>query len=273
MIELNKIYNENCIETMKRMPDRFIDMVLTSPPYDSRRTYTGVHKFTFDEFKLVAKGLYRIVKDGGVVVWVVADETKNFCESLTSFKQAIYFVDDCGFNLLDTMIYYKKSYLHNTNGEKTLKYEHAFEYMFVFCKEKPKTFNPIKLLSLNGGKKTTVKVRNVNGSIRKSESIIKDMRTKGNVWEILPGGCEDNESIHPAVFPKQLVIDHIKSWSNEGDVVYDPMCGSGTVCKVCKLMNRKYIGSEIVSRYVELANMTLKRTDMRKKGRELWKNS
>jgi len=86
MIELNKIYNENCLETMARMPDCFVDLTVTSPPYDDMRTYNG---YCFD-FENVAKELFRVTKNGGVVVWVVNDKTSKGTESLTSFRQALY---------------------------------------------------------------------------------------------------------------------------------------------------------------------------------------
>jgi len=275
MISLDTIYNENCLITLSRMPDKFIDMTLTSPPYDGRRSYEGEHKFDFEEFKAIAKELYRVTKDGGVVVWVVNDETINYCESLTSFKQAIYFVEECKFNLLDTMIYYKKSTLVAMPPILKVRYNPSFEYMFIFSKGIPKTFNSIKIKCINAGSLNNHSTsRQVNGTLKREIFITQETKVKNNVWEILPNDNTDNkenDSLHPAVFPKHLVIDHIKSWSNEGDIVYDPFSGSGTVAKCCKLMNRKYIGSEIVKKYWLLGNITLKRTDDRKKGSEIWK--
>jgi len=134
-MEINKIYNEDCLDTMKHMPDNFIDLVVTSPPYDKLRDYKG---FTFD-FENIAKELYRVTKQGGVVVWVVADATVNGSETGTSFKQALYF-KEIGFNLHDTMIYYRWS------GPLThRRYEQEFEYMFILVKGKLETFNPIMI--------------------------------------------------------------------------------------------------------------------------------
>jgi len=277
MITLNTIYNENCIITLSRMPDKFIDMTLTSPPYDGRRTYEGEHKFDFEEFKVIAKELYRVTKEGGIVVWVVADETRNYCESLTSFKQAIYFVEECKFNLLDTMIYYKcpSCFRGMPKVMCDRKYTNSYEYMFVFSKGIPKTFNPILIKTMPVIKtERSTSLRKESGILRPIKYEHKEFKSLDNIWKILPNDNTDNkenESIHPAVFPKQLVIDHIKSWSNEGDIIYDPFSGSGTVAKCCKLMNRKYIGSEIVRKYWLMGNITLKRTDDRKKGSALWK--
>ena len=101
-MEINKIYNENCLDTMARMPDRFVDLTVTSPPYDGLRDYKG-YSFPFEK---IAKELFRVTKDGGVVVWVVGDATIKGSETGTSFKQALYF-KEIGFNVHDTMIYQK----------------------------------------------------------------------------------------------------------------------------------------------------------------------
>src|SRR3990167_6873923 len=145
-LPLNQIYNEDCLETMKRMPNDFVDMTLTSPPYDNLRDYKG---YSFD-FESIAKELFRITAPGGVVVWVVGDATDNGTESGTSFRQALYF-KEMGFNLHDTMIYFKGSSPYPGNT----RYNQTFEYMFVFSKGSPKVFNPIQQqkLTFSSGKK------------------------------------------------------------------------------------------------------------------------
>ena len=144
-MEINKIYNENCLETMAKMPDNFIDLTVTSPPYDNLRTYNG---YCFD-FENVAKELYRVTKEQGVLVWVVADSVIDGSESGNSFRQALYFKEQ-GFNLHDTMIYAKSNYIPLTHN----RYEQEFEYMFVLSKGKPKTFNPIMVECKTKGSKT-----------------------------------------------------------------------------------------------------------------------
>jgi DNA modification methylase len=218
---INKVIQGDCLEVMKDIPDKSIDMVLTSPPYDNLRDYKG---YTFD-FEGIAKELHRIVKDGGVVVWVVGDETRNFCESLSSFKQALYF-NKIGFNLLDTMIYYKKNY---APAYPTLRrYANQFEYMFVFSKGKPNTFNPIQKEKKDHSVNKKISMRQKDGSLLKKTVNCSTRETKdaSNVWEYCPTGKRDNN--HPAPFPEKLAEDHIISWSNEGDVILDPMAGSGT---------------------------------------------
>jgi len=247
-MELDKIYNENCLETMGNMPDEFVDLTVTSPPYDNLRDYNG---YSFD-FESIVKVLYRVTKQGGVVVWVVGDATIKGSETGTSFRQALYF-KEIGFNLHDTMIYHKQFYVPLTHN----RYEQEWEYMFIFSKGKPKTFNPIKIPTLFGGKKSTLThrktgeqpIRGTNyGKERKMERII------GNIWKLQP----QRGSEHPAVFPEKLAEDHIISWSNYGDLVYDPFMGSGTTAKMAILNNRKYIGSEISKEYCDVADSRIK---------------
>lgn len=248
-MDLNKIYNENCLDTMARMPDNFIDLTVTSPPYDNLRTYNG---YSFD-FENVAKELYRITKDGGVVVWVVGDATINGSETGTSFRQALFF-KDCGFNLHDTMIWEKQTF--TATGALKTRYAQVFEYMFVFSKGKLKTFNPIKDRETKGVRKKHGTIRQVNGTTRKQSSIGKIYTDKYaqrfNVWKINTEVSNSNR-FHPAQFSEQLANDHIISWSNEGDLVYDCFMGSGTTAKMSILNNRNYIGSEISSEYVKIA--------------------
>ena len=245
---INKIYNEDCLETMAKMPDNFIDLTVTSPPYDGLRTYNG---YSFD-FERIAKELYRVTKQGGVVVWVVGDSTKNGSESLTSFRQAIYF-KEIGFNVHDTMIYAKKSYMPLTHN----RYEQQFEYMFVLSKSKPKTFKPIMIPSLTAGTK-----RNRGGSkanenentyaerLRDEKTIVNAEKQKPNIWFYDVG--KNDKTKHNAPFPEQLANDHIISWSNENDIVYDCFAGSGTTAKMSIINNRKWIVSEISSEYCEI---------------------
>ena len=250
-MEINKLYCESNLDTMAKMPDCFVDLTVTSPPYDDLRTYNG-YPFPFEE---IAKELYRVTKQGGVVVWVIADQTKNGSESGTSFKQALFF-KEIGFNIHDTMIYKKKRIVPLTHN----RYEQGFEYMFVFSKGKPKTFNPIMIDCIYAGTETWGKPSfhktNSSGLVSVDKKKINDKKQKDNVWEFL--NAKDNVYKHPAPFPEQLANDHILSWSNENDLVYDCFVGSGTTPKIAKINNRKYIGSEISKEYFEIAKQRLK---------------
>lgn len=248
-IELNRIYNENCLETMGRMPDDFIDLTITSPPYDNLRKYNG---YTF-EFEPIAKELFRVTKKGGVVVWVVGDATINGSETGSSFRQALFF-KECGFNLHDTMIWHKPN-AFNFGSNKC--YRQSFEYMFVFSKGKIKTVNLIKdVPSKLGGKKVKGARKHADGSRDDvPDFIVPNYKKRDNVWDIKVGTKNYG---HPAVFPEKLAEDHIISWSNVGDLIYDPMMGSGTVAKMALINRRKFIGSEISKEYYEIANARIK---------------
>lgn len=244
-MELNKTYNENCLDTMSRMPNDFIDLVVTSPPYDGLRTYNG---YSFD-FEGIAKELFRIVKKGGVVVWIVGDATVKGSESGTSFRQALFF-KEIGFNLYDTMIYRKQNYIPLTHK----RYEQEFEYMFVFSKGKPKTFNPIIIECKTKGSKTNGRTfYQTNNQKTPTEGHkndeVKDYKQKGNVWQVPTNAGTKG---HPAQFPEILANDHIVSWSNEGDIIYDCFMGSGTTAKMSILNNRNWIGSEISKEYCDI---------------------
>ena len=135
MIEINKNYNEDCLVTMAKMPDEFIDLIITSPPYSNLRKYTG---FSFN-FEATAKELFRIIKDGGVVVWVIGDKVEKNSEQLIPFIQALKF-KEIGFNIHDTMIYQKNVMPF---PEQT-RYIQCYEFMFILCKGKPKAVNLLK---------------------------------------------------------------------------------------------------------------------------------
>src|SRR5574344_658899 len=242
--KLEKIYNENCLDTMRRMPDGFVDLVVTSPPYDGLRKYNG---YSFD-FNAVADGLWRTVKDGGVVVWVCSDATMNGGETLTSFKQALHF-KEIGFNVYDTMIWLKPSPQAPTEG----RYYNVFEYMFVLSKGAPAHMHLLKdRANKSAGQVSRRETRSCreDRKVTDRKRVVAETSRRFNVWEISRG---HNETSHPAVFPEELVRGHILSWSDEGDIVYDPFMGSGTTAKVAHLLGRKWIGSEISEDYVKMA--------------------
>ena len=245
----NQVIQGDCLEVMKDIPDKSIDMVLTSPPYDNLRTYNG---YTFD-FEGIAKEIYRLLKDGGVCVWIVGDATIKGSETGTSFKQALYF-KEIGFNLHDTMIYRKVNPIPLTHN----RYEQGFEYMFVFSKGKPNTFNPIMVECKTKGLDTKRRTfyQKSDGILAKGNKNepVKPTKQKDNVWEI---PTYSGKYGHPAIFPEKLAEDHILSWSNEGDTILDPMAGSGTTLKMAKKNNRNYIGIEISKEYIDIINKRL----------------
>ena len=247
---MNEIICGNCVDVTKGFADSSIDLTVTSPPYDNLRDYKG---YTFD-FEGIARELYRVTAPGGVVVWNVADATVDGSETGTSFTQALFF-KGLGFRIHDTMIYAKQNPMPlNSN-----RYENAFEYMFVFGKGKLRTFNPIMEKSKTAGITNHGTYYKPDGTMVKkhgSGRVVKDEKVRSNIWTY-PIGHNAEIPGHPATFPEALARDHIISWSNEGDTVLDPMCGSGTTCKMAHNLKRNYIGIDISDEYCKIARERL----------------
>ena len=242
-MELNKIYNMNCLDGLKLLPYNYIDLTITSPPYDNLRTYNG---YSFD-FENIAKELYRVTKEGGVVVWVVGDQTINGSETGTSFRQVLYF-KEIGFNIHDTMIYEKNSVTYPSH-QKSSRYTQIYEFMFVLSKGKPNVVNLII-----DKKNKWAGHKDFGGKLKKP---VPENSPRNNIWKFTTSF--NDKTGHPAVFPEQLANDHIITWSNENDIVMDIFMGSGTTGKMAVLNNRKYIGFEISKEYCEIAE---KRIDL-----------
>lgn len=227
---------------LKHFPSDFVDLTVTSPPYDNLRDYKG---FCFD-FETIAREIYRVTKTGGVVVWVVADATVDGSETGTSFRQALFFME-CGFRLHDTMIWKKPTF--SAVGSLATRYAPVFEYMFVFSKGAPSIFNPIKDRKNSSG--------TISGTIRQKDGSLKRMSSCGkkyteygqrfNVWEMCV--AHNKDAFHPAPFPEALAADHIKSWSDPGALVFDPFSGSGTTASMAEYLKRRFLGIEISEEY------------------------
>lgn len=259
-MELNTIYLENCIETLHRMPDEFVDMTITSPPYDDLREYNGYH-FPIEE---IAASLFHKTKKGGVVIWVVGDRTVNGDETLSSFRHAFAF-KDAGFRVHDTMIYAKNNPIPSDCGKR---YRQCFEYIFCFSKGQPKTFNPItqtikqekafKSFRITKVGRNDLAHDHVAPKERKVDNIFYYGDTEIFYYNVGTSSSKDKVAFeHPAIFPEQLVEDQIKSWTNSGDLVYDCFMGSGTTAKVAHMLDRQWLGSEISAEYVEITKKRL----------------
>jgi len=255
-MQYGTIYNEDCIATLERMPDGVLDMTITSPPYDDLRKYNGYH-FRVDK---IAALLFQKTKPGGVVIWVVGDRTLNGDETLTSFRQAITF-QETGFNVHDTMIYAKNNPIPSDSGKR---YRQCFEYMFCFSKGRPKTFNPITQMIKQEKAFKSFRITKVGRNDLAHDHVAPKERKVDNIFyygdsEIFyynVGTSSSRDKVafsHPAIFPEQLAHDQISTWTNEGDVVYDPFLGSGTTTKVAETLKRNWLGSEISSEYVAIA--------------------
>ena len=246
----NTIIQGDCLEVMRGMDDDSVDLTVTSPPYDNVRDYKG---YSFD-FENIAEQLFRVTKQGGIVVWVVADATIKGNETGTSFKQALHF-KDVGFNLYDTMIYHRQA-----GNPPYRKYWQNFEYMFVLSKGKPNTANIIRDRKNKYRRMGGDAVRQKDGSVAKGERggiKFNEYGIRENIWYYAVGKgntTKDGYAFqHPAMFPEKMVADHITSWTNENDIVLDPFSGAGTTAKMAVLANRRYIGIELSEEYCEIS--------------------
>ena len=252
---INKIFTGDCVEIMKGFPESSIDMCITSPPYDNLRVYKG-YVFPFCD---IVRELFRVIKIGGVVVWVVGDATIDGSETGTSFKQALKFIEE-GFNLHDTMIFKKANPIPQVYRKR---YTNEFEYMFVFSKGTVNTHNPLMVPCLHAGlelKGTTYKNFSVGSQKRgKMANPVKKEKIRGNIWEYVVGklAVDQEAKEHPAPFPYALAKEHILSWTNENDIVLDPMCGSGTSIVAANDLRRRYIGIDISEDYCRLTQSRL----------------
>jgi DNA modification methylase len=244
----------DCLVEMQKLAPGSIDLTVTSPPYDNLRTYNGtLNDWTPAKWQAIIAELYRVTKDGGVVVWVVGDATINGSETGTSFRQALHAME-CGFRLHDTMIYHREGppLTHN-------RYEQKFEFMFVLSKGAPVAFNGQREESLSAGKRRTGSMRQDGDhlSMRSAKGVVAATRLRGNVWKFPVGNngsaTDKIAHLHPAIYPESLARDHILSWSNEGDTVLDPFLGSGTTGKMAVLHGRHFIGIEREPKYLAIA--------------------
>lgn len=258
----SRLLQGDCVQWMKKLKSKSVDLTVTSPPYDNLRAYNGNNEQWCERvWKAVISELYRVTKFGGVVVWVVGDATIKGSETGTSFKQALY-AKEVGFNLHDTMIFAKinpKPLTHN-------RYEQQFEYMFVLVKGKLTTFNALKDKCKNAGKAPPkgrgfyTATQNTPQPAHKSE-LIKEFKQRGNIWHYAVGSFAGTVKGHPAQYPIQLAVDHILSWSNNNDTVLDPFMGSGTTGVACKKLGRNFIGVELDETYFNLAKRRIKRIE------------
>ena len=255
-----KLMQGDCVVRCSEIPNNSIDLTVTSPPYDNLRTYNGNNdQWCEHVWRDVIKELYRVTADGGVVVWIVGDATTKGSETGTSFKQALWAME-CGFRLHDTMIWNKGGF--SAVGALKTRYAPVFEYMFVWSKGKPKTFNPIiDRKNKHAGKKISKTKRQSNGTTKAGiDYISRDYGQRFNIWEIGPQRQRGKEA-HPAPFPESLAHDHIISWSNEGDTVLDPFMGSGTTGKMAKQLGRNFIGIELDEEYMKIAEERINGSD------------
>lgn len=251
----------DCSEKTESLESESVDLIVTSPPYDDLREYGG-HSWDFDRLSVQ---MFRVLKPGGVVVWIVQDATRDGSRTLSSMRQAIGF-RDVGFLMHDVMIWSKDGF--TAVGSFKVRYPCTWEYMFVLSKGKPKTFNPIcdrRNLSAGSRKKAGQMVRQSDGTVvrklhERAFDAIREFGIRFNVWNVSSVKGNREEGGHPAPFPKSLVVDHVVCWSNSGDVVLDPFMGSGTTGVACVETGRRFVGIEIEQKYFEHALNRVRKT-------------
>lgn len=246
---LGRIVCGDNTEVLSGFPDECVDLVVTSPPYDDLRTYGG-HSWNFET---LAAQLVRVLKPGGVIVWVVADATVNGSESGTSMRQALHF-QSIGLNLHDTMVYEKAG---TGACGSNLAYWQTWEFMFVLAKGRPNAVNRLKTQNLSAGVKTTPRTVAIGNRDSDGVRVVEDEGVRANIWRYNVNKYGMENTGHPAPFPIALAKDHVASWSNPGDVVLDPFAGSGTTLKAAKELNRQWCGIEINPEYCAIAEARL----------------
>ena len=256
------VYLGDCAEILPRLGVQ-ADLILTSPPYDNLRDYGG-SGFDFDT---VADACIAALSPGGVLVWIVSDETVDGSETGTSFRQALGLMER-GLRLHDTMIY-ERMLPRYIKTER--RYPNAFEFMFVFANGRPNIFNPIKdRPNAHAGTslRRTAQFRHPDGQRSETNTHYGkplEVATHGkrsNVWRFLTGSPHSAPDYsdahkHPAIFPLALAKDHIRTWTEEGGLVLDPMAGSGTALRAAKDLGRRYIGVEVHEPYLDLIRARL----------------
>jgi site-specific DNA-methyltransferase (adenine-specific) len=263
-LELDSTYCMDCIEGMAKLPEGSVDLMVTSPPYDRIRSYTG---FTCDLHE--TGGLvFRALKEGGIAVMVLQDQTRDFAKSMTSFRTILDWCDEIGFRLFETVIYRK----HGSEGawwKRRFRVDH--EYMPIFLKGKrPGYFDKehLKVPSKHGGKVLTGSGnrRTDGGTNPAVKRRINPLKCRGTVWDYLMAGDKDPlKRKHPAPFPDQIPLDLIQCFCPPGGIVLDPFMGSGSTAVAAKRLDRRFIGFEISKEYCDIIDERLQKVSSKKK--------
>jgi len=245
----NEVYNVDALTLLRALPTGSVDLIVTSPPYDNLRTYNG---YSFD-FEPIAHESYRVLKQGGVLVWVVGDAFVNGSLTLTSFRQALYFVE-CGLNMHQRIVWEQQG----MPSKRPQADQDDFEDVFILSKGTPVTFNPIMKRNKNAGQ-----VRRKGSSGKQGWQYGDGVRTINSeslltTVQLIPAGfTKDDRGGHPAAFPEALAERHILTWSNPGDLVVDYFGGSGTTAKMARNNGRRWLTCDISSEYCDLMRKRL----------------
>lgn len=243
-LELNTIYNEDCLETMKRMPDGFVDLVVSSPPYFNLRDYANweTYESHLNSVSAWFSAMFRVLKQGRHIAWNIQDNTpeptKNGRHYYALMPDTIKIAQNFGFEWDRNIIWSKNNATQVMFGSypypPNMIYSTVTESICIFRK-------PGKTDLSNKSDESKVPQKEWN-------------YLKNNLWTFTP----QTKSSHPAPYPIELPTRVIKMHSFVGDTVYDPFMGSGTTARACKDLNRNYIGSEISKEYCDIAEERLR---------------
>ena len=238
-MEINKIYNENCLETMGRMPDNFVDLTVTSPPYNMKlRVHSGEYQNIGTSPS--ANADYRTKYSDFADCLPIEDFYKLHSEIVTELLR------------VSKIIFYNISIVA---GSKRAFFKIIGEYS-DFVKEiiiwdKGHGVPAISPGVLNRQSELIIVFDNSTAINRTFSKCNFDRGTLSDVWKIARGKKISKD--HGAVFPEELVQKIIENFSDEGDLIYDPFMGTGTTGNVASLYKRNYIGSEISKNYCKVA--------------------
>jgi hypothetical protein len=249
----NAILLGDALEILSRIPAGSIPLTLFSPPYDGIRDYGK--NWSLD-YKTLGRLLFGATCDGGVCAVVIGDGTKDFAKSLTTFRWAVDWVDNTGWRLFECCIYSRHG---NPGAWWTQRFRVDHEYILIFFKgDRLRCFDKTALMipSKHAGKVYSGTDRLTNGGFKKIEpKAVNDLKCRGTIWGYATSNSEGNRTKleHPATFPDRLADDLIHCFSKPGDLVFDPMCGSGTTCVMAAKAKRDYLGIEINPEYHSIA--------------------
>lgn len=243
-LELNKIYCESNLETMARMPDNFVDIVITSPPYNIIRPNStdrgydlykdGIENDEYIEWTLnIFQELNRILSKNGIVLYNMSYGTENTILMNLLIADLIRKSD---FTLADIIVWKKKSATPNNVSHNKLT--RIVEYVYVFCRKE-------EFYTFNCNKKELSK-RDTGQSIYE------------NVFNFITADNNDKSTdLNKATFSTEFVRKLLSMYAKKNSVVYDPFMGTGTTAVACVIDKHKYIGSEISQKQVNYSNKRL----------------
>lgn len=259
---MKKILCGESSEVLERFPDETFHCAITSPPYDNVRPYNG---YVYEPTRIFRE-VYRTLKTGGSLVVVIRDPCVKGELSLNCFRLAIALVDDIGFKLHQDVV----RVFPGVPGKFKKRHRNDHEYCFIFKKgDEITTFNnltPELMVPLKhpNTRNSRVRIRGRDGVVRQKKYNLETGKThkdRGTVYHISNGqdSSDKLKKQHQAPFPKSVATDFINLLTNPGDVVLDPMCGSGTVPNQAHKLGREYVGIDISEEYTKLTKKIIMR--------------